>query len=79
MSMNWVMIGSGNGLLPIQCQAITWTKVHILSIGPLEKKIQWNCNQNTKIFIEEIVIENVVCKMVAILFWPQSVDVVMFM
>ena len=32
-SLNWVIIGLGNGLFPpIQCQAITYTKAHILSI-----------------------------------------------
>ena len=29
------IIGSDNGLLPGQCQAITWTNADILSIGPL--------------------------------------------
>ena len=27
--------GSGNGLSPLQCQAITWTDVDLLWIGPL--------------------------------------------
>ena len=30
--MNWVNIGSDNGLLPTQCQAITWTNAGLLSI-----------------------------------------------
>ena len=33
--MNWITIGSINGLLPIPRPAITWTSVHLLSIGPL--------------------------------------------
>ena len=33
-SMTWVIIGSGNGLSPIWCQAITWTNVNFLSIDP---------------------------------------------
>ena len=33
--MNWVNIGSGNGLSPVRRQAITWTNVDFLSIGPL--------------------------------------------
>ena len=33
--MNWISISSGNGLSPIRRQAITWTNVHLLSIGPL--------------------------------------------
>ena len=33
--MNWVNIGSGNGLLPVRHQAITWTNAGLLSIVPL--------------------------------------------
>ena len=32
-SVNWISIGSGNGLSPIRHQAITWTNAHLLSIG----------------------------------------------
>ena len=31
MSMNWVSIVSGNGLLPVRRQAITWTNAGLLS------------------------------------------------
>ena len=34
-SVNSVNIGSDNGLLPIQCQAIIWTNAGILLIGHL--------------------------------------------
>ena len=34
----------------------------------LRNKLQWNLNQNSKIFIEENAFESVVCEMVAILF-----------
>ena len=37
-SMNWVSIGSGNGLSPVRRQAITRTNADILSIGPLGTK-----------------------------------------
>ena len=30
-----VNIGSGKGLLPVPCQAITWTSVNLLPIGPI--------------------------------------------
>ena len=33
-SVNWVCIGSGNGLSPIWHQAIIWTSTGLLSIGP---------------------------------------------
>ena len=32
----WVTIGSGNGLSPIWCQAITWINVDLLLIGSTE-------------------------------------------
>ena len=34
-SVNWMGIGSGNGLSPVRCQAITWTNADVLSIGSL--------------------------------------------
>ena len=34
-SVNWVIIGSGNGLLPYRHQAITWTNTDLLSIWHL--------------------------------------------
>ena len=33
--MNWVIIGSGNGLSPVRRQAITWTNADLLPIGLL--------------------------------------------
>ena len=36
VSVNWVSIGSDNGLSPVRRQAIAWTTAHLLSIGPLE-------------------------------------------
>ena len=32
-SVNWVIIGSGNGLSPVRRQAITWTNDALLSFG----------------------------------------------
>ena len=32
MSVNWAIIGFGNGLLPVQKQAIIWTNADLLSI-----------------------------------------------
>ena len=37
------------------------------------KKLQWNMDQNTKIFIQEDSLENVVCLIAAIFSWPQRV------
>ena len=37
-SVNWVSTGSGNGLLPIRRQAITWTNADLFSIRYLGTK-----------------------------------------
>ena len=37
-------------------------------------KLQWNFNQNWRIFIEENAFGNVICEMAAILSWPQCVN-----
>ena len=67
------IIGSDNGLAPGWCQAIIWTSVRILLIGHLGlvKKSQWNSDQNSNIFIQQNVFENVLSKMAAILSRPQ--------
>ena len=69
-SLNWVIIGSGNGLAPSHYLNQWFLIVNWI----LRNKSQWNLNQNTKIFIEENPFENVVCKMAAILFRPQCVS-----
>ena len=46
MSVNWASIGSGNGLSPVGCQAITWANTESLSIG-LGNTLQWNLNGMT--------------------------------
>ena len=40
----------------------------------LGKKLHWNFNRNSNIFIQEIVFKNVVCKMASILSRPQWVN-----
>ena len=99
-SLNWVIIGSDNGLSRVRRQAIIWTNAGILLIGPLRKNfseilfriqtcsfkklhlktssakwLQWNFNQNSNMFIQEIAFENVVCKMASILSRPQWVKI----
>ena len=37
-------------------------------------KFQINCNENSKLFIQENMFENVVCEMAAILSWPHYID-----
>ena len=68
------IIGSDNGLSPGRRQAIIWTNVGILLIGPLANKLRWNFNRNSNIFIQENAFESVVCEMTATLSWPQCVN-----
>ena len=63
--MNWVNIGSGNGLSPVQQHTITSTNVDLLSIGSLGTSLKFELKYKT--FIHENIFENVICKMVAIL------------
>ena len=65
--MNWINIGSGNGLSPDWHQAITWTNAALLSIIPLRTNYSeiWINIQNFSFMINAL--ENAVCKMAAIL------------
>ena len=65
------IIGSDNGLSPGRRQAIIWTNDIVNST--LANILQWNCNRNPNIFIQENASEIVVCEMVAILSRPQCV------
>ena len=60
-SMNWISIGSGNGLSPLRCQAITWTNAGLLSIGLLGTNFSEK-NRNSVIFIQENTFEIIVCQ-----------------
>ena len=53
VSVNWVSVGSDNGLSPVRHQAITWTNGELWLIGPLWTKLQWNLDQNIKFFVHE--------------------------
>ena len=67
---NLTIIGSGNGLSPGRCHAITWTHAGIL----LTDKLQWNFNQISYIFIQASAFEKVFCKMADILSQPQCLN-----
>ena len=57
VSLNWIIIGSGNGLAPVQCWIIVnWTASIVILSFSFKKCIQ-----------------NVSWKMAAILSWPQGV------
>ena len=62
--MNWVIIGTGNGLASVWRQAITWTSDNSLSIWTLATnfdEILWKI----QIFLWQKWIVNVVCEMTA--------------
>ena len=58
-----------NGLLPVWHKAIIWTNAAILSVRPKFYEIL----PKVQVFIQENVLENVVCEMAAILYHPQCV------
>ena len=60
--MNWVIIGSGNGLSLVRRQAITRINVGFIGNWTPGNKFQWNLNRNPVIFIQENAFENVVCQ-----------------
>ena len=64
-SWNLVKIGSGDGLPPDGCQAITLTIADLLSFEPLETV---KFNLNSIVLFEENVFENTVCKISTFLF-----------
>ena len=72
-SLNWVIIGSDNGLLPRR-QAIIWTNTGILLIGSLGTNFVEILIRNSDIFIQQIAFENVVCKMASFSSRPQRVN-----
>ena len=67
------IIGLDNGLSRDRCQTIIWTSVGIYNVvnWTLGNKLQWKLIQNIYIFMQEKAFENVIWKMVAILFRPQ--------
>ena len=51
-SVPCVIIGSGNGLSPVRCQAITWINAALLSIAHPGANFNEGLNQNTTISIQ---------------------------
>ena len=55
----------------VMCAISCWNIVK----SNLRNKLQWNLKQNLYIFIQGIAVENVICKMAAILSQPQCVNI----
>ena len=64
---SYIFVNNGldNGLSPARYQAIAWTKTKLFSIGPLGTSVKFHYHD----FIQEDAFENIVCKIVVILFW----------
>ena len=69
MSVNWAIIGPGNGLSPVRRQTITWTNAGLLSIRLKGTYF----NENLIIFIQENAIENVNCQNGSHFVWGKRV------
>ena len=74
-SVTKTIIGSNNGLLPVLRQAIFWTTAATLLIRTQWTHFSQSFIYNSKVFIQWIAHENVVCEMVAILSPPQCVNI----
>ena len=66
-SANYAIIGSDNSLLP------GWRQCWNIINRTLRNKFQWNFNQISYIFINEIAFDNVISEMTVILSSPQCV------
>ena len=69
ISVSQAIIGSDNGLSPDRCQAIIWTTVGMLSVGPSGTKLKFESKYKNF----HSAFEDIVCKMPAILSWAQCV------
>ena len=68
------IIGTDNGLVRVQCQAIIWTNAGLLLTEPSGIKFNEIRIKMQKSFIQGNPFENVICKMTAILSQPQRVN-----
>ena len=75
MASDMFNLNLGDGLSPVLHQAITWTSAGLLSIGPLNNP-QWNFKTISDVFVQENALENVVCRVGAILSQPHCVNAV---
>ena len=64
--MNWVSIGSNNGMSPIRRQAIIWTNVGLLSIGPLAT----NFSEFFFIKIQNFSFTKMLLNILSVKWWP---------
>ena len=73
-SINWIIMVSGNGLLPVQRQATIWINEDIN--WTTKNKLHWNLKRIMKIFIEEYALENVGC-MIYIIYEKEIISLIL--
>ena len=57
--LSWVIICSSDGLSQVRHQAITWFDAHLLMVGPLGKKMQFQPNSNAKFHLTKSRLQNI--------------------
>ena len=72
-SVNYAIIASDNGLLPVRRQAIIWTNDGLL-FGRLRTNFSDFFHQSEIVFLQENGYQNIVCKVAAIYSLPQCVN-----
>ena len=75
VSVNWVIILPGNGLSPVQHQAIIRINEDLFSFVSLGKKTLVKFESHSDIYIQENVFDNLVCKMAAVLSFYLGLNV----
>ena len=65
VTVNWVIIGSSNGLLPDRRQTITWTNADVLSIGPSRTHFH-----KITVDISNLPFKKILLKMLSAKCWP---------
>ena len=75
MSVNWISIGSGNGLVPAWHQAITWTNAALLSIELLGTKFSEIWIRILSFLFKKMHLKMSSAKMAAILSWEKGLNV----
>ena len=79
LSVLGVLVGSFNGLSPVQHQAIIWTSAAILLIGPLVTNFSEISIKIYKFSFKKIHFKMLFSKMVTILSRPQCVEQLVYM
>ena len=73
VSIDWIIIGSCNGLAPVRCQPITWTNADLSIIGPWGTSFCGLWIKMHKFSDKKSAFENI-CKKAAVIFRAEFVN-----